>query len=394
MTRLSRFAAMGLSLLLTVLMAAPSLAQRRDSVRDRIDQERKNLEKLRGTIEEKKKKSGEVEKQRESVLQGIQSLDERLVRYKQDHHEIRRKLRKKDREIEQMNAKLGSLENSIMERREAIAARLRVQYIEGRFGHLKSLLASSTYGDFQRRFQYLSSMSQREFMIMEKYKSDARRVTEVEREREEARRRIMAYKTSTERKLEKIQSLQKKKRVYLAKITQEKASYDRAVEELERSASRVDSLLKELEARRRATPVPPGTGLRGLKGSLLWPADGKVVTRFGRQKHPTFDTYIQRKGIEIRTAEGSNIRAVLGGTVVYADWLKGYGLVIIADHANGVFSLYAHASKLLTSVGERIEAGQTIGETGDTGMTGDNTLYFELREGSEPVDPLLWLSKR
>jgi septal ring factor EnvC (AmiA/AmiB activator) len=126
----------------------------------------------------------------------------------------------------------------------------------------------------------------------------------------------------------------------------------------------------------------------------LWPADGQVVSRFGRQKHPTFNTYIQRKGIEIRAAEGSIIRAVLPGTVVYADWLKGYGLVIIADHANGIFSLYAHASKLLTEVGARIEAGQTIGETGDTGMTGENTLYFELREGAEPVDPLLWLSKR
>ena len=85
---------------------------------------------------------------------------------------------------------------------------------------------------------------------------------------------------------------------------------------------------------------------------------------------------------------------MLAGQVVYADWLKGYGLVIIVDHANGVFSLYAHASKILTSVGSRIEAGEAIGETGDTGMTGENTLYFELREGAEPVDPLGWLSKR
>ncbi len=389
-------AAIGLAMALTCTMVAPAPAhaQRKDSYRDKIEQERKNLEKLRGSIEEKKKRAGEVEKKRESVLQGIQSLDERLVRYRHDHQEIRKKLKKKDREIEEMNSQLAALEHSIAERHDAIAARLRVQYVEGRFGHLKSLLASSSYGDFQRRFQYLSSMSQREFAIMEKYRHDAKRVNEVEREREEARRRILAYKMSTEHKLSQIQGLKKEKRVYLAKITREKESYDRAVEELERSASRVDSLLRELEARRRAVPKPPGSGLRALKGSLLWPADGKVVSRFGRQKHPTFNTYIQRKGIEIRAAEGSIIRAVLPGTVVYADWLKGYGLVIIADHANGIFSLYAHASKILTEVGARIEAGQTIGETGDTGMTGENTLYFELREGAEPVDPLLWLSKR
>jgi septal ring factor EnvC (AmiA/AmiB activator) len=397
MTRMPLIALIGLILGWT-WTAAPGYAERKDSYRDKIEQERKNLEKLRGSIEEKKKQAGEVEKKRESVLQGIQSLDERLVRYRHDHQETRKKLKQKDREIEQMNSQLSALEDGIAARREAIAARLRVQYVEGRFGHLKSLLASASYGDFQRRFRYLSSVSQREFDIMDTYRKDAKRIAEVEREREEARRRILAYKMSTEQKLAQIQGLKKEKKIYLARITQEKESYEKAVEELERSASRVDGLLRELEARRRAAaqrvPGGAGGGLRALKGSLLWPADGQVISRFGRQKHPTFNTYIQRKGIEIRAAEGSIIRAVLPGTVVYADWLKGYGLVIIADHANGIFSLYAHASKLLTEVGARIEAGQTIGETGDTGMTGDNTLYFELREGAEPVDPLLWLSKR
>ena len=182
----------------------------------------------------------------------------------------------------------------------------------------------------------------------------------VEREREEARRGILAYKTSTEEKLAQIQGLKKEKRVYLAKITHEKESYDRAVEELERSASRVDSLLQrtgDQTPRGRWHRPPRARGPTALRGSLLWPTDGQVVSYFGRQKHPTFNTYIQRKGIEIRAGEGSIIRAVLAGTVVYADWLKGYGLVIIADHANGVFSLYAHASKILTSVGARIESG-------------------------------------
>jgi len=152
-----------------------------------------------------------------------------------------------------------------------------------------------------------------------------------------------------------------------------------------------------LESRRRALAMRPSTVPvlpRGAKGALPWPADGQVVSFFGRQKHPTFNTYVQRKGIEIRTSEGSFIHAVMSGTVVYADWLKGYGLVIILDHGNGFFSLYAHASKILAKVGERVAEGNPIGETGDTGMIGENTLYFELREGTEPVDPLHWLAKR
>ena len=373
-------------------------AERKDSYADKIEQEKKTLERLRGTIVEKRKKADEAEKKRESVLQGLQSLDERLVRYRQEHQDIRKKLRKKDLEIEHMNVQLSRFSERIDERQDAIAARLRVQYVEGRFWQLKTLLAASSSGDFQRRLRYLSAVTEREYDIMETYRKDAERIAEVERSRAEARQGILAYKISTEEKLAQIQGLKREKRVYLAKITQEKESHDRAVEELERSASRVDSLLKELESRRRTAMMtrPPsmGGGLKSLRGTLLWPTEGQVVSYFGRQKHPTFNTYIQRKGIEIRAAEGSNIRSVLAGQVVYADWLKGYGLVIIVDHANGVFSLYAHASKILTSVGSRIEAGEAIGETGDTGMTGENTLYFELREGAEPVDPLVWLSKR
>lgn len=368
-----------------------------DPITEKIERERKTLEQLKDKIEEKRKRADEAEKKRESVLQGIQSLDERLIRHRQDHHDINKKLRRKDREIEEITEQLGTMRASIQERRAAILARLRVQYMEGRFGYVKALLAADSYGDFQRRRQYLSAVSQKDYELLGAFRTDVARMEQAERQRAEARAGMVAFKENIERKLADIRSLQKEKKVYLTKITQEKDSYNRTVEELERSASRVDSLLRELETRRRALAMRPPTAPalpRGAKGSLPWPADGQVISFFGRQKHPTFNTYVQRKGIEIRTTEGSFIHAVMPGSVVYADWLKGYGLVIILDHANGFFSLYAHASKILAKVGEQVAEGHPIGETGDTGMIGENTLYFELREGAEPVDPLHWLAKR
>jgi septal ring factor EnvC (AmiA/AmiB activator) len=368
-----------------------------DSLSDKIERERKALEQLKDRIQEKRKQADEAGKKRDSLLQVLQSLDERLVRVRQSHQEISRKLRKKDQEIESINVQIGKLRESIHQRRDAILARLRVQYMEGRFGYWKTLLASNSYGDFQRRLRYLSALSEKDYSLMESFRDDVTRMEEAERQREKARAGMLAYKRSTEKQLDEIRTVKRDKRVYLTKITQEKESNERALQELERSASRIDGLLRELETRRRAAAAKPPSGtqaLRGMKGSLPWPADGSVITYFGRQKHPTFNTFVQRKGIEIRTTEGSTIRAVMPGTVVYADWLKGYGLVIIVDHANGYFSLYAHASKILTTVGAQVGASQVIGETGDTGMTGENTLYFELREGAEPVDPLQWLVKR
>ena len=368
-----------------------------DPIAEKIERERKTLETLKGKIEEKRKRAEKAEKKRESVLQGIQSLDERLVHHRQDHHEISKKLRQKDREIEEVTDRLGAMQTSIDARRDAILARLRVQYMEGRFGRVKALLTADSYSDFQRRGQYLSAVSHKDYELLETFKTDMERMQQAEHQRAEARAILVAFKLNIEKKLADIRVLQKEKKVYLAKITHEKDAHNRTVEELQRSASRVDGLLHDLETRRRAMTVHPPTSsplAHGVRGTLPWPADGKVVSFFGRQKHPTFNTYVQRKGIEIRTTEGSLIHAVMTGGVVYADWLKGYGLVIILDHANGFFSLYAHASKLLAKVGERVAEGQPIGETGDTGMIGENTLYFELREGAEPVDPLHWLAKR
>lgn len=370
-----------------------------DSISEKIERQRKTLEALKDKIQEKRKRADEAEKKWESVLQGIQSLDERMIRQRQDHRDINQKLRQKDREIKEITEQLAAMRTGIQARREAILSRLRVQYMEGRFGYVKALLTSDSYGDLQRRAQYLSAVSQKDYELLETFRTDMVRMEEAERQRAEARAGMVAFKQNIEKKLTDIRVLQKEKKVYLAKIRHKKDSYHQAVKELERSASRLDGLLHELETRRRTMAMSPPTTLsppppRGVRGMLPWPVEGKIVSFFGRQKHPTFDTYVQRKGIEIRATEGSLIHAVMPGSVVYADWLKGYGLVIILDHANGFFSLYAHASKILASVGEQVIEGQAIGETGDTGMIGENTLYFELREGAEPVDPLHWLAKR
>lgn len=372
-----------------------------DPIAQKIERERKQLEKLNREIEEKKRQVEEVEKKRESILQSVQDLDERLVRGRQERREIDQQLKKKDQEIETLNGQVTAKRAGIEERKGSILARLRVQYMEGRLGRLKALLAAGSLADLQRRFHYLAAVSNLEFEMMTDYRIDLMELEEAEQQRVRARADMLTFKQRVDRSVEEIQDTKRQKHAVLAKVNREKASYDRAVEELEKSAARVDQLvqklLKELEERRRAAAVRPPTGPKSVlppRGALLWPADGEVVSYFGRQKHPQFNTYVERKGIEIRTAEGSDIKAVMSGQVAFADWLKGYGLVLILDHGNGFFSLYAHASRLLSKVGELVQAGQVIGETGDTGMTGDSTLYFELRQGADPVDPLAWLSKR
>ena len=388
----------GVMVVCSLMVAVPSYAakDRADPLADKIERERRTLEKLQQEIENKKKHAQDTDKKKESVLQAIQDLDDTLLKKRQERTVINRKLREKDHEIERINGHLAGVRNTIDDRRHSILARLRVQYMEGRFGDLGALLAADSYQAFQQRLQYLSAVSQREYDLMQAYREDVDRLQQMERQRAVARDEMLVIKYHTDKKVSEIQGLKRKKNLILANITQQKEAYEHALAELERSASRVDGLLKELEERRKIAALQPPKDLKGshpLKGGLHWPAEGEILSFFGRQKHPTFNTYVQRKGIEIRTDEGSAIRSVMSGVVVFADWLKGYGQVLILDHANGFFSLYAHASKLLVKVGEQVGIGAVIGETGDTGLTGDSTLYFELRQGAQAVDPLIWLSK-
>lgn len=369
-----------------------------DPLTQKIERQRQALERIQAEIREKKRSSEQAERKMESLLESIQELDAQLMQSRLERQEISRKLKEKDRELEEINERLASVRARMSERRRSILARLRVQYMEGRMGVLKALLTADNYTDLHRRYQYLAAVSRREYNLFEEYRKDVGRLEQIERQRATARDVMLSLKEEIEQKLREIQEGKRRKNLFLAKIMEEKESYDRMVAELERSAARVDALLKDLlEQRARMATAQiqqRGGKAHALLGQFLWPADGEVVAHFGRQKHPQFNTYIQRKGIDIRTPEGSGIRAVMGGTVAFADWLKGYGLVAILDHGNGFFSLYAHASALVVKAGDRVQAGQIIGMTGDTGMTNDNTLYFELREGAEPVDPLIWLAKR
>ncbi len=384
------------------LVVSPAWAagkkEKNDPLAQKIERQQHALEKIQDEIKEKKKSSEQAGKKMESVLESIQELDANLMQSRLERHEIGRKLKQKDHELEEINAQLASLRGRVGERRKSILARLRIQYIEGRMGGLKVLLAADSYADLHRRYQYLSAMSRREYDLLREYQNDVGRLEQVERQRAVARDAMLSLKGETEHKLGEIQEGKRRKNLFLAKITDEKESYDRMVAELERSAGRVDTLLKELLEQRTKLATAQirqrGGKTHTLLGQFLWPTEGEIVAHFGRQKHPLFNTYVHRKGIDIQAAEGSGIRAVMAGTVAYADWLKGYGLVAILDHANGFFSLYAHASALVVKTGEHVQAGQTIGATGDTGMTKDHTLYFELREGAEPVDPLIWLAKR
>ena len=165
--------------------------------------------------------------------------------------------------------------------------------------------------------------------------------------------------------------------------------------EQERSADALETLLSAVGS----TPVVTEAGAErpafaGTRGELPWPAEGPVTETFGRKVHPVYDTVTLFKGIEIDAGAGTPVQAVYRGRVAFADWFQNYGLVVIVNHGDDFFTIYGHLNAVGVRTGEWVDAGAQVGTVGETGSLIGPSLYFEIREGADAVNPAQWLRER
>ena len=158
---------------------------------------------------------------------------------------------------------------------------------------------------------------------------------------------------------------------------------------LEEKARRLQRLVDALSQTQRG--IGPALDIRSVQGALDWPVKGKVFERFGKQRNPKFATFTINNGLKIEAVAGTPVRAVFAGTVLFSQWFKGYGNLIILDHGNRVFSLYGNVKASTVAVGDRIATGQPIAGVGESEDTSSGHLYFEIRQDNRPEDPQTWL---
>jgi septal ring factor EnvC (AmiA/AmiB activator) len=129
------------------------------------------------------------------------------------------------------------------------------------------------------------------------------------------------------------------------------------------------------------------------KGLLIMPVKGRIISLFGPYKNRKYNTTNFRSGIDIKAEKGEPIRSVFKGRVLFADWFKGYGNMIIVDHSNNYYTIYAHLEETFKSKGDAVQTGEVIATVGDTGSLEGAKLYFEVRHHGKPENPLKWLKK-
>ncbi|MBQ26803.1 MAG: hypothetical protein CMH81_01470 [Nitrospiraceae bacterium] len=337
-----------------------------------------------------------AEKRESSVLDELQRID-------QARHAKQKALKRLIHTVDQAGEDskragkdIDGTADQLKVRRNSLRARVKMHYKAGRLDAMTPLLASRGMDDGHLHDRVFSSLSRSEYDKTQQKAQELATLEQKKREHDRMAQQLLGKQREIEAALAVIQAEQKKKRRLIARIHDEQDTSKRTIAELEASSAKIEDSIRawEEDKEKFARLLEAGNGLTEVKGALHWPNDGKVVAFFGHQKHPKFDTFLERKGIDIKAKQGSAIRSSSDGVVAFADWLKGYGLLLIIAHGLGDVSLYAHASSLLVDVDDQVKAGQLVGTVGDTGLTGNSMLYFEVRAGGKAVDPIKWLVAR
>ncbi|MBJ6800681.1 murein hydrolase activator EnvC family protein [Geomonas propionica] len=299
------------------------------------------------------------------------------------------------------------------ERKKAqINRRMAALYKGGDTGNLRVFFSSESFPQMSENLRYMRSILENDKKLFQQYSDNLERLNKLKERLEQEAVKKEGLRRSIEAKRREIEQEKSRKATYLVKVRQDKQGYLASLKELQANASRLQSMIQRLEAKSRkaysskgrtakgseparpgvtakATPVP-NQGLGAQKGRLSLPVRGNIVDRFGRHKHPEFDSFTVSNGISVAAPAGSAIHAIYDGEVIFADYFKGYGNMIIVDHGDGFFSLYAHASSIAKRVGSKVAKNDVLASVGDVDSTKGPMLYFEIRYQGKPVDPSPW----
>ncbi len=379
------------------LVPAPAAAgPRRD---DQLQAERRRLQETQRQLKEEQQKAAAARRRESSVLADLEEIERRLAQKRREAARLDRRIRQVQAEIATLRGDIGRLENDRADQERALARRLRIMYkVHAQGGALPLLLSGDDPVERAGILRHLGNLAALDARLIQEYRGTSERLAD-RKTREEARRKELASLLAEARREQaEVDREGDRRRALLARVRDERAYHERMVGELSEAARKLEAFVRELQARQRrlarrppADGAAPRVGFGGLRGRLPWPTDGRIVAAFGPQVHPRFGTRTFRNGVDIEAGEGTEVRAVYGGHVVYTGWFKGYGNLIILDHGHDYYTLYAHVGEVLVEEGDEVQQGQRIGSVGDTGSLAGPRLYFEVRYQGKPQDPTDWL---
>jgi septal ring factor EnvC (AmiA/AmiB activator) len=358
------------SLIFVFLFQALLFSQNHD-----VDKIKKRLEELRG------KELSELE-EIERIDYEIFLIEREIDGLKAKEKLFSELLKNKEMELEKIKEDFEKEEKKLKEVFSAIYMFKYINPIQIFLSNPKNL----TFSDISRII-YLSNLRKdRIHQLNLAYRKVLSKEQELKKASEDYQKTIK----SKESKLSVLNLKKKEKKKIIENLRKEKNRYIKILEEIEKSSHKITEKIQEIEPEKYSDNL---TSIRERKGLLPWPIKGKIIQRFGLIKNKKYNTVVKNIGI-VLSPEEEEVRAIWWGKVIFADYFEGYGNVVIIEHQDRIYSIYGYLGTILVGKGERVKMGQTIAKIGSTGLAEEKALYFEIREGNEPKNPLLWLSNK
>ncbi|MDH5299740.1 MAG: peptidoglycan DD-metalloendopeptidase family protein [Gammaproteobacteria bacterium] len=302
-------------------------------------------------------------------------------------------MRRTQRQMLQLRSQRNDIISRSSSHREALKTQVLTHYMMGRNHHLKLLLNSEDPALVGRNLAYYHYFNQQRVEILASLDEELARLKTLELELDAGQQQLLQQQSAAQEQHQTLRAQRIYRKEVLAQINQEVRKDNSRLNRLRADEQRLSKLAREIyQSVTRDTPnIDPQKPFAKLKGSLPWPVKGRIENHYGSQRG---NGGLRWNGISIRADEGTPVRAVARGRVVFANWLGGYGFLLIIDHGNGYMSLYGHNQQLYKNVGDKISLGETIAQVGSSGGRDEPGLYFEIRRDGRTLDPGQWIARR
>jgi len=348
-----------------------------------------DLEKIRGEIARLRDRLETVKSQQKSAQQELEEADLELgIRTRELAISVglETRLEQEQKSVEAQVAELGP---RIARQKAFLAKRLGALYRLGGLSYVRMLLSIDERRDPIEAMSMLSYLVSRDARAVSRFQASRTQLAARVADLGERRKRVAAMRAVVEQRRASVAAAVAQQQHLLASLRQEGTQSEQRIAELEEKARRLERLVDTLSKQRQGALA--ATDVRALQGALPWPVQGKVVEQFGKHVDAKFATVTFSNGWKIAAAPGTSVQAVYPGTVLFSQWFKGYGNLVILDHGNRVFSLYGNLKSPAVAAGDHVSAGQAIAGVGESEDARTGYLYFEIRQDNRPEDPRKWL---
>ena len=421
-----------LILLALSCLLSPAFADERAQTQQQLDATRQDIAEL-------KKMLGKLQEEKAGVQKDLKSTETDIGNLEKQVEALQQELKKTEGELERLDTEKKKLQSARIEQQRLIAIQARSAYQNnGREEYIKLLLNQQNPEKFARTLSYYDYLSKARTEQLRAFNETLRQLGNVEQDIGRQQEQLLSQRADLDGRRQALEAERGKRQQVLAKLNsdvkdrglklqareQDQADLGKVLKTIEETLARQareaeearkKALLAQQEAEKRRQqqalaarddaeppkkarttlgPIVSGDGasyggaFSAARGKLPWPVNGRLLARFGDARGS--DARAKWDGVMISANPGTQVRAVHGGRVVFADWLRGAGLLVILDHGNGYLSLYGHNQSLLKSAGDIVKAGEAISTVGDSGGQDAAGLYFAIRQQGRPTDPSQW----